>query len=292
MSALALGLGGAGLSAISSFLGAGSSRTAANKSRDMMLGNAVQSQRNLGKRLWGAGFESDQDWRPGQDKTVLRQTIPGVADEGSILGRMNALSRTAGAKGNELEGLARGQEDMALGFGQGANASIDEETAHQLKAANAQTRARLNAMGLGTSTLATDAENTNAERFGRGARAQKVAVQQATTDRRMQARGSRIGVGASNLERNTRLAQDPLNLEYNALNSSIMNPMLGANTSQYFSGQSGAASAASGAAGTLGVLSGYGMSNGGFGFGGQQPDYDGWDASKGAYGTGPRSGGR
>lgn len=300
MSALALGLGGAGLSAISSFMGAGSSRTASNKARDMALGNAVQGQRNLGGRLWGSGFTSDQDWRPGQDKTVLRQTIPGTPDENSILGRLNALSRSGAAAGNELDLLARGQEDIALGFGQGAEASIDEETAHQLKAANSQTRARLNAMGLGTSTLATDAENANAERFGRGARAQKVGVRQAATDRRMAARGSRIGVKAANLERNTRLAQDPLNLEYNALQSSIMNPFLGASTQQYFSGQSPGAAAAGGAAGTLGVLSGYGMSNGGFGLGqggGGMVNWagtggPGWDANLGAYGTGPRSGGR
>lgn len=282
MSALALGLGGAGLSAISSFMGAGSSRTASNKARDMALGNAVQGQRNLGGRLWGAGFESDQDWRPGQDKTVLRQKIPGTPDENSILGRMNALSRSGAARGNELDLLARGNEDIALGFGQGANAAIDEQTAYDMKAANSQTRSRLNAMGLGSSTLAADAENANAERFSRGARAQKVGVQQATTDRRMSARGARIGVKASNLERDTRLAQDPLNLEYNALQSATMNPFLGAQTQQYFSGQSGAAQAAGGAAGTLGVLSGYAMSNGGFGFGGGQQQRP---AMSGGYGS-------
>lgn len=264
--ALGLGLGGMGLSALGGLMGGQSSRTAAHQARDMALGNAVQGQRNLGSRLWGRGFTSDQDWT--FDKTILRQNIPGQADDDSILGRMNALARTSAARGNELEGLARGNEDIALGFGKGANASIDEQTAHDLKAANAQTLARLNAMGLGGSTLATDSLGANNERFSRGARAQKVGVQQATTDRRMSARSARVGVGASNLERNTRLAQDPLNLEYNALNSSIMNPFLGGNTNQYFSGQSGAASAASGAAGTLGVLSGYGLSNGGFGFGG------------------------
>jgi hypothetical protein len=56
--------------------------------------------------------------------------------------------------------MAAGAEGIARGYGTGANALIDAQTARGLTAANALTQARLNASGLGGSTFSANQRPT------------------------------------------------------------------------------------------------------------------------------------
>ena len=79
------------------------------------------------------------------------------------------------------------------GYGTGANAIIDAQTARGLTAANALTQARLNASGLGGSTFSANQQANNTLNANLGAAQQKNEVRRQTTDRVLGARQDRVG---------------------------------------------------------------------------------------------------
>lgn len=177
------------------------------------------------------------------------------------------------AYGDRAFAEAKAAEDMAGARGAETERIIDRDAADRLKKLDSRSLYRLAASGVGGSTLAPQQMALNTRMVGEAADTAKVAARDATTGRVVQARqfssgvagglyGSRRGrsddrIGRlygraygrdalenSNLERDVRLRQDPLNVTLSAQSSGVLNPWLGQGTSQYYPGVSGAGTAA------------------------------------------------
>lgn len=319
--AVAIG-GGMALSAGAGALGSQSSNRAARQSRDWTNSRTSEGMDRLYGLLFGQqGLNARNGLRPAGP---IDTSGAAVAPSGGIAGyndrtlargqRMynrgyNLFNRDA----SNIFGLASGAEDMAMqsgrgldrlgaeaeGFarqyGRGANAQIDAETANALQSANALSQARLNASGLGNSTLVGNALSGNALNAGLQAGRQKVDIQREMTDRLLGARQNRIQTGqlaagrmlgarqntigtqqslaAARAGLNTGAASlfmDQRNRNASTLLSGMMsgvaNPWLGQPTSQYYPGMSSAGSALAIVGTSLGALgANAGRSNGGGG---------------------------
>lgn len=285
------GLLGGGLSALGGILGAGSQRTASNQARDMMLQNAIQGQRNLGSLLYGkgywSGFAADPTakqyglYQSESPVTTIVQHRPDQPDPNSILGRQTALGdlyqqRSGGIQQGFDSGMTglqnqyRGAEGLASQFGQGGEALIDQETARALKAANQMSAANLAARGFGTSTAAASQASQNQLNAARQAATQKLGLRQQALDRVLGVRGQAAAAQNQNIGRRADLQgnllnnlmlyrQQPIQTELNAQMSNVMNPLLGQNFQNQFSGVSPMGTGLANVGNALGVLGGYGM---------------------------------
>lgn len=319
MSQIAAGLG-LGLGTIGSILGAGSTNRAGRQARDWYNQRTLEGRAQLLNSLFGnrynvnygqntLGFGSPGDNAaaasiPGLPRGGLNQfnqrTLRrglrmydragrGFEQDAGRLGQMSALQTLfADRAGSNLDRLAAGGEDIARGYGRGANALIDQETQRALQGANAISQARLNATGLGNSTLVSNALSGNAVQAGLGASRQKLDVQRDMTDRLLGARSNRIAAGQQSANRSVGARRDALDTErslaaartglgtgraglfmdqrnrnsgviQSALMSSQNNPWLGQSTSQFYPGASSVGSALASAGTGLAGLAGSGL---------------------------------
>lgn len=290
---LAGGIGG-GLSALGGVLGAGAQRTATNQARDMYLQNAIEGKRQLGSLLYGdgywSGFAADPNARqyglyhPESPVTSIVQHRPDQPSANSILGRQTALgdlyeNRSRGIQSDfdagaaNLRGLYANSEGLASQFGQGGEALIDQDSARSLKAANRVAGADLASRGFGNSTMLATVKSQNQMNSAREGAKAKLGLRQQALDRILGVRGQRAASDNTNLGRRADLQnsslnnlmlyrQQPIQTELNAQMSNVMNPLLGQNTSQYFSGVSPGGTALTTAGNALGTAGGYMMGRG------------------------------
>lgn len=129
-----------------------------------------------------------------------------------------------------LNDFERGSEQgyrEAARYGTGQNQVIDEDYRKSLKDANAVSLARLNGMGLGGSTIATDAMGANATGANRErARAKADLAQRATgfkLDQRNKQTSGRAALQQQVYGRNDQLRMLPIQGQLNALSSQTMN---------------------------------------------------------------------
>lgn len=204
-----------------------------------------------GNQLNNAGMFND----PNQTQLQNRGGLLGYNDKTlkRSLGMYDKATGLFNQDAARISGLASGAEGIARGYGAGANAMIDQETARSLRAANAVSQARLNAGGLGNSTFVANQLGNNQLNATRQANLQKLGVMQDTTDRVLGARENRIGTERGLAAARTGLGtgraalfndQRNRNAQFQAaaLQSSVVNPWLGQNTTSYYPGSSGAGS--------------------------------------------------
>lgn len=311
-SALALGAGGAGLSALGGVLGARSTNRAARQARDYDSRRQEAGSNRFGQTLLGRGFSTGNlaSWnlasgenaggvggQSGMDAyldsiggSVLDQQR-GLADAVSArqTGNLAFYDRdtarlTAGdnAYASNVDRLSRDAIDAAgagLGviddYAQGADELIQTSSANRLRGMNRATAASLNARGLGTTTLVGNQQAANTARVGEDADRARLGVRQGVVDRRLGVLGQRAGMVAnragmaagvggnlrsrdsqrstgrqlleeSNLNRDVRLREAPINTIAQTVASPVTNPYLNNNSLGYFPGVSGAGSALSG----------------------------------------------
>jgi hypothetical protein len=155
---------------------------------------------------------------------------------------------------------AEGAMREAQQFGTGQNAVIESDAAKALKDANAATQARLQGMGLGGSTITTDALGANAAGNIRELMRAKANLAQQATGLRLQQRNTNTA-GRANLQQslsasNQNLRDYPIRSQLAVLGSPVANP---------FSVQGGTAPAKTSGLGGVGSLLG---TVGGFALGG------------------------
>jgi hypothetical protein len=145
-----------------------------------------------------------------------------------IQGASNAgIGENAGVLNNFNQGAEQGYR-TAQNFGTGQNAVIESDAAKSLKDANAASLARLNGMGLGGSTIATDEMGANsAGNFRELARAKANLADQATGLKLNQinsATSGRAALQQSLNASNQNLRMNPINAQINTLGNSVVNP--------------------------------------------------------------------
>lgn len=257
---------------------------------------------NLNDLLYGNGnyttsrssYGNTQKWVP----VSHYETNPDgsrKASAGSVIGQQRALAdlyenRARGIQSGFDSGmmdernLYRASEGMARQFGQGGEALIDQDTARAIKAANQVAGASLAARGFGGSTMLANQQSQNQINATREGSKAKVGLRQQALDRVLGVRGqaaasqnqnnSRRADLQGNLLNNTMLyRQQPIQTQLNTQMSGVMNPFLGANTTQYFPGVSPEGSALATAGNALGLYGGYQMANGSGGGGSSSNPY-------------------
>jgi hypothetical protein len=276
--AVGVGVGGAVAGTAGSMFGAASSNRAGRQARDWYHSRTNEGRSLFLNSLYGgnqlnnSGLFND----PNQTQLQNRGGLLGYNDKTlkGTLRQYDRANRGFNQDASRISGLAAGAEGMARGYGAGAEALIDQESARGLKAANAQAQARLNASGLGNSTFVGNQLANNQLNSTRMANQQKLAARQQTLDRSLGARDNRvnteralaaarmgIGTGRASLfsEGRNRNAQ----FQAGALSSSVVNPWLGQGTSQFYPGVSGTGSGLATLGTSLAGLGGSGLFGGG-----------------------------
>ncbi|MCA9280337.1 MAG: hypothetical protein H6815_00415 [Phycisphaeraceae bacterium] len=95
---------------------------------------------------------------------------------------------------SQARGIALGSEDIARGYGAGAEALIDEDAQRATTRANRASDARLISMGLGSSSTRASTAANNEANISREATRQKLDARRETTDRVLAARGQRTAL--------------------------------------------------------------------------------------------------
>ena len=245
---------GLGLGAIGSVLGSQSTNRAGRQARDWYNDRTHEGYANYANSLFGLNIYNNQGGvNPGQTDPLDSGSLNLFGQNQNTLRRtMNLYGQAQRGFENDagrISGMAAGAEGIARGYGTGANAIIDAQTARGLMAANALTQARLNASGLGGSTFSANQQANNTLNANLGAAQQKNEVRRQTTDRVLGARQDRVGTERALSSARTGLATGRAalfdtsrraNTEFQnrALQSPIMNPWLGQSTSQYYPGSS------------------------------------------------------
>lgn len=185
---------------------------------------------------------------------------------------------------------------VARGYGAGAEALIDEDAGRALTEANRISTARMAGSGLGNSTLLSNQMAGNTATIRRAAARDKVGVQRERADREMGALSAmasgtlgagtslygqqagalerglgstldraasrsalRTGIEQDNIGRDEANRRNDLLMALNVLQGPVMNPWLGAGTSQYYPGVSPGGSALTSVGNSLAMLGAYGM---------------------------------
>lgn len=149
-----------------------------------------------------------------------------------ILSQMYAASRAGiGENARTLNDYNQGAEAgyrEAAQYGTGQNAVIESDANKSLQDANAISLARLNGMGLGGSTIATDAMGANASsNLREKSRAKANVADQATglrLQQRNQATTGRAALQSSLNSSNQNLRMMPIQGQLGALGSNVVNP--------------------------------------------------------------------
>lgn len=183
------------------------------------------------------------------------------------------LNRFDDMYGDRAYSDAVGAEQSARQIGSDTERIIDRDAADRLKKLDSASMGRLVASGFGGSTAVPQQMALNSRLVGEAADSAKVSARDAAAGRVVQARQFASGVAGSlygarrgrtegaigrlygraygrdalensNLERDVRLRQDPINVTLSAQQSGVMNPWLGQNTTQYYPGASAGGTAA------------------------------------------------
>lgn len=317
-----LGLFGGGLGALGGFLGAQGSNRAIRRAGDERDARGAESMARVYNTLYGGRFTVPPGTASVRQATDPSQLPPDIAPRGAggrglvgfnqqttrqglgqynraVQGFENDAARLGGMTsgnylfadraGANIDRLGADAENIARGYGRGANALIDQETQRALQGANAISQARMNATGLGNSTLVSNALSGNAVQAGLGASRQKLDVQRDMTDRLLGARQTRLFNQQQNATRSLGARRDALdterslsaartglgtgragllmdqrnrnaNFEWNALSGATANPLVG--TLNIPAGYSSAGSALGSLGTVLGGLAGSGLFSG------------------------------
>lgn len=279
------GLGGAA-SAIGGMLGAQSGNRAARKARDF-----YNQQTGYGvNRNWNALYGAAGGGRAGLDAFSTGAGGLPTPSGNSLLGQQSRIADLYRYGANQIRGnfergsagvnnLYKGSEGLAQQYGRGGEALIDQESARQLKATNQQNAARLASMGFGNSTAAANQASQAAIDTTRAANEQKLALRNQALQAQLGVRGQQAGAMQQTVGRQADLYgnlltnqqgynQQPIQTQLSMLNSNVMNPWLGQNTTQYYPGYSGAGTGLANAGNALGTYAGYGMTSNLYGNGG------------------------
>ncbi len=295
MSALggALGIAGALAGSAAGFLGAQSANRAGRQARDWSNARTSEGMDRLLGFLYG---QQGIDARSGGRGSTIDDTGVKLANAmgGSLDSQLRNNVRMSRVTGNRIVGdynagaqasdaLARGAEGIAANYGRGAEDLIDVDMGRALEGANRLAMAQLASRGLGNSTLVGNQISENGINAAREGLRQKIGVRRDTTDRVLQARSQtlantrantagRTGIQAANLDRTMQLRTGRQNTLLSAMNSGIMNPWLGASTTQYYPGYSSLGSGLNGLAQGLSGAGGF-IAGGGLGGGGSGGNY-------------------
>ncbi len=214
--------------------------------------------------------------------------ISGMTQGGGYLGQLGTLAGQFADRGattmadfnrdtSRLEGMG---QSMGLGlstYGDSERARVRREGKETNKAMDRAAVARLNASGLGQSTLTANALSENARRVGNDTSDKLGRINDAQFDRGLGIQQANLGLATDRATRRTglqgtlndqeyqyRLA--PLAAKQSLLTSNVFQPFLGQSTTQYFPGVSPSASAGntwgSFMGGTGGLLAGNAMAGG------------------------------
>lgn len=175
------------------------------------------------------------------------------------------------------QGAEQGYRE-AQKYGTGQNAVIESDASKSLAGANAATLARMQAMGLGGSTLTTDAMGANAAgNFRELSRAKANVADQATgmkLQQRNTATAGRAALSQGINSSNQNLRMMPIQGDLNAIGNQVVNPFSAQGGSAPATAQNGILNSLGGTASQLGGLylakSLYGGSGSGAGGTGQQ----------------------
>jgi hypothetical protein len=307
MGGLAGIFGGGALSALGGILGAQSGNRAGRQARDYQASQVEPNRYGLSLALGGQGLydfqgQNYQDFAARQrggsfarDPTIdanFQRLISGQA-RGAGTGILGALNRLR-AQTNSAQRQEMGRYDQQTGqivdqyrqggalarmFGAGRDNTIRADAERSLRSTNDLIQARLNASGLGASTVATDQLRAN---IGDNQRELQRALQGSSDSRLDREIGAnnqvagamsgrdlgRVGLWESNLGRAIQLQQAPLNVALSTLQGNVMNPYLGQSATQYYPGYSGAGSAVGGLGNALALYSAAQGQAGGGGAGG------------------------
>lgn len=177
-----------------------------------------------------------------------------------MLSRMQDLFTQYDAEAKGLEGdVARntqamlGQGDAMLqetrGYGAERQALAQTDAERMLKTINAQTRARMDAAGLGGGTTEASQVAANTGNIFDALQRQRAAIgdqalqlSQGVRGQNLALQGQRTGaleaLRMNNLQRSQELRQQPLQMEMSMLTGPAMNPYLNQDTTRYFPGVS------------------------------------------------------
>jgi hypothetical protein len=188
-----------------------------------------------------------------------------------------------------FDNLATGAEGIAANYGRGGSDLIDQEAQRALTGANQTSTAALQASGFGNSTLVGNQLAGNERDISLGATRQKLDLQRESTDRLLAARSARqsglasldssflgqqgavmagqqaqrAGLQQANQERIMQTGLYGPQAMLGLGQSSVFNPFLGQNTSQYYPGYSPLGSALVSKGNSL-TAAGGAMAGGGF----------------------------
>lgn len=291
MALIAAGIiGGAALSAGGGAMAASGQNRAGRAAQGFSDMRTMQGQQRLLDALYGGNVGSKViRYVPGVGYVYTQPdgTIqPGGATFGtltptsdSILGRQQAMAELYSQRAKGIEGqfeqgaaglddLYRQSEGLAAQYGAGGEKLIDQETERQLTGANRRAKAQLTAAGFGNSTAVSNQQSQNAINAARGSAEAKLGLRGEALSRRLGVRGQRAGATQQNLGRRADLytsllgnemnfRQLPVQTEYAAATSPIMNPWVGQNTTQFYPGASAGGTALTTGGNALGLYSSY-----------------------------------
>lgn len=275
MSGFGAALGGGILSSIGGLLGGQSANRAGRQAKDLYT-----QQTNSGtNRYWNSLYGAGGGGRAGMDAFTTGTSGPPTPSSDSLLGQQQGLANLYGQKtgginsqfGQGVAGLNNlygGSEGLAEQYGRGGEALIDQETARTLKGANQSSAAQLAASGFGNSTAGANQSSQNAINANLAGSEAKLNLRNQALQTRLGVRGQQAGAQQTNIGRQADLSgnqlnnqmgysQQPIQTQLSALNSSVMNPFLGQNTSQYYPGYSAAGTALANSGNALGTYGGY-----------------------------------
>lgn len=237
---IGLGIGGGLLNGIGGFLGGQSRRRAAETIRQDNRTYDDVVKRQLGGALFGDGYQkyltdlqfATSELLAGRPDAINNLKIPPevqrqlTGGSGSIIDSMTALGNNFAKQGQQgynaynrdtagLQQQTNGLQAIAANYGRDRNAVIDADSKRMLDQLNGQSMARLNASGLGGSTLTTQALAGNTQGVFRES-------QRAKADAADQKAGMQLSAGRTALDTSANRAAGRSDL-YNALMGQRLN---------------------------------------------------------------------
>jgi hypothetical protein len=180
------------------------------------------------------------------------------------------LQSKFGADTQALLGQGDAQLQEARMYGRDRQAQAQQDADRMAKSLNAQTKARMQASGIGGGTTEAQQMQGNTMNIYDALQRQRAAIGDQSLQLSQGIRGQNLGMQNQRalqgsamdmnlLQRSQELRQQPLQTEMQMLTGNIMNPYLGQNTTQYFPGVSASGAAMSSLGNSFSAAGGMGM---------------------------------